>query len=395
MPDQLEKKKRRGNGEGCIFRPAGSKNLYISYYSNGKQVSESARTSVRQVAAALLRQRLEAVKRGEKSPQMVDRLLLSELFADVLVDYETNGRSSLRDCEARIRLHLKPFFGENARAAQVSNVDAQRYILHRREQAAPDSSIANELSILRRALNLAFENRKLPSAPYIGLPAGHDKPRQGFIEPLAYRTLLSNLPSHVRPIVSLAFFTGARRGELLSLRWEQVDLRAGLIRLSGEDTKNGCSRTIPIAIEPLELLRDQRKVVDEKFPEFPFVFFREPRPNERAGGPALLSLGDFDDQWQAACVASGLGEKFEENGKQKYRGLTFHDLRRSAVRSLVRAGVPEHVAMAVSGHKTRAMFSRYDIVNEEDLATAAQRVGDHVKRIEEVASQGQVQRLLN
>lgn len=397
MQNQPVKKERerRGKGEGSIFKPSGCKNWYVSYYSNGRQISESAGSDVKQLAIARLQDRIAAVKAGQRDPNRVERLLLSELFDDVLLDYETNGRATHRDCEARIRLHLKVFFGPNARAAQVSNVDAQRYILFRREQGAPDSTVANELSVLRRALNLAFENRKLPSAPYIGLPAGYDKPRKGFVEPCAYRTLVQNLPDHVKPIVALAFFTGARRGELLGLTWSQVDLRAGFIRLSGEDTKNSCPRTIPVAIEPLELLREQRRIVEEKSPGFPFVFFREPRPNERAGGPALLPLGDFDDHWQAACVASGLGEFFEEEEKQKYRGLNFHDLRRSAVRMLTRSGVPEHTAMAVSGHKTRTMFSRYDIVNEADLSAAARSVGEHVRRVEEQADQGQAERLLN
>jgi len=102
---------------------------------------------------------------------------------------------------------------------------------------------------------------------------------------------------------------------------------------------------------------------------------------------------DLRKAWATACVAAGQGHYVCDRCKQtvssrtcekcggdaRYTGRIFHDFRRTAVRNLVRARVPERVAMAISGYKTRAIFDRYNIVNEADLREAMQRTQSYLK----------------
>ena len=82
-------------------------------------------------------------------------------------------------------------------------------------------------------------------------------------------------------------------------------------------------------------------------------------------------------EWMKACAAVGLGRIIEVEGKKydpRYVGLTIHDFRRSAIRNLIEAGVPEKVAMSIRGHKTRSVFDRYHIVSTENVTDAMRRV---------------------
>jgi integrase len=131
----------------------------------------------------------------------------------------------------------------------------------------------------------------------------------------------------------------------------RVDFMDENITLEVGTTKNGGGRIIYLTKEFFTLLRYQRLLRDEKYPQCQLVFTMDGRPFQ-----------DFRKAWRNSCRKSGL------------EGKLFHDLRRTAVRNMIRAGVAEVVAMRVSGHKTRSIFDRYNIVNEADLCTAARRV---------------------
>src|SRR5438552_14734928 len=90
----------------------------------------------------------------------------------------------------------------------------------------------------------------------------------------------------------------------------------------------------------------------------------------------VFDVTNIRKEWTKACAQVGLGRIIPVEGKPydpRYEGLTLHDFRRSAARNLVNSGVPERVAMRITGHKTRSVFDRYHIVSTEDLSGAMER----------------------
>jgi integrase len=205
---------------------------------------------------------------------------------------------------------------------------------------------------------LAVKDKKirLADVPTIEL-CKEPPPRHGFLERPHFDKLLEALPEYLRGPVTLAFHTGMRLGEIAGLRWNQVDLKNLEIRLNAGETKNDGARVITINDEVLEMLKPLPKNTER-------VFMNEKKP-----------IGQFRKSWRKACVKAGLGkyELMPDGETEVYSGLQFHDLRRSGVRNLVRAGVPERVAMQISGHKNRAVFERYNIVSEADVKDAREK----------------------
>ena len=206
--------------------------------------------------------------------------------------------------------------------------------------------------------NLAKDDGRVVAVPHIPMLAEKNV-RKGFFSHHDYLRLKQALPSYLKSIVTIAYYTGMRRSEILNLGWGQVDFHERIIRLDPHTTKNDDPRIVPMSQEFYDELRTQRQLRDESFPFCQHVFF-----NHSTGKP----IKDFRAAWDTACKRLGL-----EDGH-------FHDLRRCGVRNLVRSGVPEKVAMAISGHKTRSIFDRYNIVNEDDIRAAGKAVENYLNQ---------------
>jgi len=354
----------RTRGEGRIFQRHGSTSWWCAYYLRGKEYRESTGETDEKKAHKVLARRLKEVHAdqiGAKpfvGPQQ-ERTNVSELLDALEADYKLRGKHSPQ-FKAHLK-HIRDYFG-NWRAVEVTAEAVDRFIGELLE-GVPESAdgetrckapatINRSTQLLAQAYKLAIERRHLSSAPRIRHLSERGNARQGFFTDLEFRAVIDNLPEHARDFAWFGYLTGWRKGEIASLRWEDVD--GDVIRLRAEHSKNGESRTVTLD-GPLADLMDRRKASRQvktanTVNSAAFVFHHNGNP-----------IVDFRKAWATACKMANL------------QGKLFHDLRRTAVRNMVRAGVPERVAMSISGHKTRSIFDRYNIVSERDLRDAMQR----------------------
>jgi integrase len=189
-------------------------------------------------------------------------------------------------------------------------------------------------------------------------------PRAGFVDDSHYRALASKLREDLQCVVGIAYTYGWRaRSEILPMMKSQIDLARGTMRLDPGTTKNKDGRVVYLTPELKTALAAQLKRVGELERAtdriIPYVFPHLDGPHKGDG------IVEFRKAWRAACRAAGLP------------GLLVHDLRRSAVRNMERAGVARSVAMKLTGHKTESVYRRYAIVSDSDLRDASARLSRH------------------
>jgi len=225
----------------------------------------------------------------------------------------------------------------------------------RHGKTTANATINRELAALKRGFSLGIEAGKITHKPKIPM-LRENNIRTGFFEREQFEAVWTRLTAPLQAVAHFAYITGWRiRSEALPLQWRQVDFEAGTVRLDPGTTKNGDGRVLVMTEELRRVLAAQRAYTDtvqrERGIICPWVFHRD---GER--------IRDFRHAWQTACRNAGLP------------GRIPHDFRRTAVRNMVRAGIPERVAMTMTGHKTRSVFERYNIVSEGDLADAAKKL---------------------
>lgn len=280
---------------------------------------------------------------------------MTQLLDALETNLENKGAKAL----TQLKSHLKPvreFFAfERALGVTTQRIDS--YIAERRGEKKAAATINREIGGLKQAFNLARKHGQLSRAPYFPM-LREDNARQGFFEHPDFEKVVAALPAPINDIARFGYLSGWRRGEIVPLRWDAVDRMAREVRL--RTSKNGQGRVLPLEGELWSLMERRwaaRTIEQEdgtaKICELVF---------HRGGEPIV----DFRKIWDAAFKSAKTGRRL------------FHDLRRTAVRNMVRAGVPQSVAMTISGHKTASMFQRYNVTSSTDQVEALKKTAAHL-----------------
>ena len=312
---------KRSYGVGRVFRRPGSPNYYVAYMVNGEEKKESSKSTKKSVAKRLLQQRVAELQRGEFLANK--RTTVGDLIDLLIEDYTTNERKSRSEVEQRVNRNVRPYFGRML-VRQVTKGTIKAYKKFRRQQrrkgkAPSNATINRELAALKRAFNLGFDEEpklvtRVPKIEMLPEPPA----RKGFFEDAEFDRFHSYLSDAIKAVVTFAYWTSCRFEEILSLRWSQVDVGAGLVRFASDDTKTSEPRTVPLMGKlktVIQFLCEQRQ---NNWPNSPWVFSRQ---GER--------IRNIRGAWDTACKAAGLWD--EETDRHT---KLFHDFRRTAARNM-------------------------------------------------------------
>jgi integrase len=348
-------------GDGRLFKRG--QVWWISYCHHGQELRESTKSTNQRDAEKLLRHRLQEIGADKLGLQAFIGPSQDKLTVKALLDELENDYTIRNKYTPSTKSHLeraKNAFGHH-RATKLTASHIDQFIKEQLEEGAAPATINRSTQLLSQAYKLAIKRREINNAPYVRrLPEANA--RQGFFESDEIEPVIKHLPDYLKDAVRFAYLSGWRRGEIFTLRWTDVDQKARVIRLRGEESKNGQGRTLALEGELHAIIqrRYAARIVTKK-DEPPIistlVFHHDSNP-----------IVDIKKAWTKACEKAQVGKKL------------FHDLRRTAIRNMVRAGVPESIAMKISGHKTRAVFDRYNIVDEKDIREAVKKTQEFLGR---------------
>ncbi len=332
-------------GQGSIYLRG--ETYWLRYSWRGKEYRESAETGDEKKARKRLLKRIKALGTSKFIEPKDQRYTLDDMIGKIELHYMKKEHRSFKNVQ-----YSWPYLEAGFPFHRVVDIDkdaVERYQAARRKAGAAPATVNREVSYLKLGFKLLGV-----TVPMVDKLV-EDNVRTGFIRLPEFNALLAEIEgADVRDIIEFLYHSAWRSSEPKAMQWSWLDLDSWTVRLPAEYSKNKKPRTLPLE----GALRDiiQRRIEARDF-ACPYVFHRNGR-----------SIKSFRKAFAAAAKAIG------------QPGLVPHDMRRSAIRNFRKAGVSESDGMKLSGHKTRSVYDRYDIIDEEDSRQAMQQAQNYLRQ---------------
>jgi integrase len=283
----------------------------------------------------------------------------SELMDWGLSQEIMKAKATASDDVARAK-HLTACFGDVSATKitplMVDNfrVKMKNTVSEKTNKPFAGTTINRVIALARRVYYLGMDAGIVEKNPFARRGNFKEHPKGKYIPNSDFKLILAKLSKHAKPLAITAYLTGMRLGEILDLSWDSVNLEAGIVELSADETKTGEPRLVFLGVLP-ELQKVFIEAALRKQRKQDLVFTK---PN---GSP--IKNWEVGGYFKKAC---------QEAGVEPYR---FHDLRHTFNTNMIKAGVQKSVVMKLTGHKTLSMFLRYSHLDREQSVSALESLG--------------------
>ncbi|AEB08429.1 integrase family protein [Desulfobacca acetoxidans DSM 11109] len=338
-------KEKACKGCGFLLAKHSGRIWWIEYYDHERRLRRERIGPNKAAAEQRYREVRSLLAEGRFVRKCPDAKTTFKTLADWYLNLpEVKAKRSYSRDERSLK-KLLPVFGDKL-LKDITPAMVEKYRQDRlselsyRGNPTKPATVNREMALLKIIFNKAIANEKAEKTPVKGLKMlKENNARDRVLSEAEYLNLINQCPGYLRPIVKVAYHTGMRQGEILSLTWGQIDLKEGFITLRPEDTKTNEARLIPLNSELMDLF----KGIPRGLPQLR-VFLKNGNP-----------ITSIRESFQSACRKANITD------------FTFHDLRHTFTTNMRRAGIHDSVIMAITGHKTTAMFLRYNTVGRDEL----------------------------
>ena len=303
----------------------------------------------KEACGRLFRNRGWALLPGLADPQdKPEEELTMRKAVEICIKHPEVRNSQNRKRHEQSFLHVFRHFGADFRVQDLWIPELKEYFAFRISQGAAASTISKERAALGLMFKCLIEYQMLDRNPVREVKGPSDPAkREVYISWKDFQQISTLLPQWVRQITWTLYYTGMRRGEVMNLTWDNIDLRARIIRLTEDQTKERKRKRIPICRKLVPILLDVGRVRLMSKKVF-HVQGREP------------SEDSLRKPWVAAVKAAGLKPT-----------PTIHDIRHVWKTNAMRSGMDYEIREAIVGHRTgKTMAERYGRISDKDLVKA-------------------------